>query len=77
MFGLGNAGGGPSSASIARIERKLDAIIAHLGIQLPDDGLDEVRDLALAGQKIEAIRLYRAKTGVGLAEAKQMVERGV
>jgi ribosomal protein L7/L12 len=36
--------------------------------------LDEVRRLSEAGQKIEAIKLLREATGLGLAEAKQVVE---
>ncbi len=36
--------------------------------------LEEVKRLAQAGKKIEAIKLFREKTGVGLAEAKLAVE---
>jgi large subunit ribosomal protein L7/L12 len=36
--------------------------------------LDEVRQLKDSGKLINAIRLYRAKTGVGLKEAKDTVE---
>jgi ribosomal protein L7/L12 len=36
--------------------------------------LDEVRRLADNGQKIEAIKLLREATGLGLAEAKNVVE---
>ncbi len=64
-------------ARLARIERKLDAVIAHLGIAVPgaDEGLSaDVRELAEAGRKIEAIKLYRERTGAGLAEAKRAVE---
>jgi large subunit ribosomal protein L7/L12 len=34
----------------------------------------EILNLLRAGQKIRAIKLYREKTGVGLAEAKNAVE---
>jgi ribosomal protein L7/L12 len=34
----------------------------------------EVRELVLAGQTIEAIRLHREQTGVDLAEAKRAIE---
>lgn len=37
--------------------------------------LAEVRQLALSGNKIAAIKLYREKTGVGLKEAKDVVDR--
>jgi len=35
---------------------------------------DELRGLMAAGRKIEAIKQYRAATGVGLADAKDAVE---
>lgn len=34
----------------------------------------ELRSLLSSGRKIEAIKLYRERTGVGLAEAKSAVE---
>ena len=37
--------------------------------------LAEVERLALAGDKISAIKLYRKLTGVGLKEAKDAVEK--
>ncbi|MEW5742070.1 MAG: hypothetical protein AB1938_24355 [Myxococcota bacterium] len=37
--------------------------------------MDDVRSLARAGRKVEAIRLYRQLTGQGLAEAKAAVEQ--
>ena len=36
--------------------------------------LDEIRRLSDAGRKIEAIKVLREATGLGLAEAKQIVE---
>jgi len=44
---------------------------------LPADGgpwLAEVQALAASDQKIQAIKLYRERTGVGLKEAKDAVE---
>jgi len=35
----------------------------------------ELRELLAAGRKLEAIKLVRAATGLGLAEAKARVER--
>ncbi|MCA9290173.1 MAG: hypothetical protein KDA25_03530 [Phycisphaerales bacterium] len=64
-------------ASIARVERKLDAVLDHLGIVLTDDGLGEIRDLMASGRKIDAIKSYRELAGCGLAEAKDAVERGL
>lgn len=72
------------SVRLARLERKVDAILAHLGIEVEEaeagggaDGMDDIRALAESGRKIEAIKLYRERTGAGLAEAKEAVERGV
>jgi ribosomal protein L7/L12 len=62
---------------LARIERKLDAIIAFMQIRMPEDDLGDIRDMIAAGDKIGAIKAYRARTGAGLAEAKQAVERGL
>lgn len=36
---------------------------------------DEIRNLLQADRKIDAIKLYRARTGAGLKEAKDEVER--
>jgi hypothetical protein len=65
---------------LARLERKLDAILRHLNISYADpaspEGLSEdVRKLANdpAG-KIQAIKLHREQTGLGLKEAKDAVE---
>jgi ribosomal protein L7/L12 len=41
----------------------------------PDSLEDAIRSLLTRGQKIAAIKLYREQTGVGLAEAKNAVER--
>ena len=41
----------------------------------PDSLEDAIRSLLAQGQKIAAIKLYREQTGVGLAEAKNAVER--
>ncbi len=65
-----------NSAQLRRIERKLDAIIENLGIEVasPDAGFEDVRRLAESGRKIDAIKLYRQRTGTGLFDAKQAVE---
>jgi len=66
-----------SAARLMRLERKIDAILDHLQIRLPDDGIDDIRELAGSGRKIEAIKLYRERTGAGLKDAKEAIERGV
>jgi hypothetical protein len=58
-----------------RLERKVDLILKHLGID-PNQGVDEkIMELLKAGQKIQAIKLYREQTGAGLKDAKDYVER--
>jgi ribosomal protein L7/L12 len=60
---------------LMRTERKLDAIMAHLGIAEPEPELHDVLRLLREGKKIEAIKVYRERTGAGLKEAKDAVER--
>ena len=64
---------------LRRIEAKLDQVMRHLNIETPPataaTGLsDEVRRLADEGNKIEAIRVHRDETGLGLKDAKDAVE---
>lgn len=72
MFGLSS----DEAARLRRIERKLDAIMAHLGLAEVDrSGLSSQAKLyADSGQKIAAIKQHREDTGAGLAEAKQVVD---
>lgn len=65
------------AAKLTTIERKLDAIMAHLGIEHDGHDMNDIRDLIAAGKKLAAIKLYRERTGAGLAEAKDAVERGL
>jgi hypothetical protein len=62
--------------ALSRLEGKLDALLKHQGIRF--DPYSEVpppvHDALRRGKKIEAIKEYRAATGVGLAEAKEFVE---
>ncbi|MEM9378928.1 MAG: hypothetical protein AAGB93_03185 [Planctomycetota bacterium] len=63
-------------ARLHRVERKLDALLAHFGVdeeqqeRLPADVVDALR----RGRKIEAIKHYRRATGAGLREAKQVID---
>jgi Ribosomal protein L7/L12 C-terminal domain len=65
------------NSRLARIERKLNALLRHHGVD-PTQGLplsDRVKELASDPKtKIEAIKMYREETGVGLKEAKDAVE---
>jgi len=59
-----------------RLDAKLDALLKHAGIQfdlggsLPQEAVQALE----RGNKIEAIKHYRAATGVGLKEAKDFIE---
>ena len=68
---------GRAKDQLARVERKLNALLRHHGVD-PTQGLplsDRVKQLAGdPARKIEAIKVYRQETGVGLAEAKEAVE---
>jgi hypothetical protein len=67
-------GGGRTAARLAPLERKLDLVLAKLGID-PYEGIDKrLVELVRGGQKIDAIKLYREQTGCGLKEAKDYVE---
>lgn len=60
---------------LTAIERKLDAIVNHLGVVVPDDDDEpEVRRLIQQGRRIQAIKLYREKSGTDLATAKNAVD---
>jgi ribosomal protein L7/L12 len=60
---------------VARVERKLDLIMDHLGLSEHDARMDEVAVLAREGRTIQAVKLYREITGEGLKEAKEAVDR--
>ena len=63
-------------AALAGLDGKIDALLKHAGIEYnPYDSLPEDVVRAIKrGEKVEAIKLYRAATGVGLREAKEFVE---
>ncbi|NUP21203.1 MAG: hypothetical protein HOZ81_35085 [Streptomyces sp.] len=59
----------------ARVERKLDLVLDHLGVRDDVPGMDEVVELVRQGKPLPAIKRYREITGAGLAEAKEAVDR--
>jgi ribosomal protein L7/L12 len=59
---------------LARLERKVDLILRHLGLDSNQDVNPQIIELMQSGRKIQAIKLYRQQTGVGLKEAKDYVE---
>ncbi|MGP3977309.1 ribosomal protein L7/L12 [Streptomyces sp. 8N114] len=64
-----------SDRQLARVERKLDLMLEHMGLQEHDPRLREVIELLRNGKKLHAIKRYRELTGEGLKEAKEAVER--
>lgn len=68
------AGRQPSDSR--RLERKLDALLKHHGIEPPTGMAPEVQQLARDPEKkIAAIKLHREEhPGLGLAEAKADIE---
>ncbi len=66
--------------TLERVERKLDLLIQHHGIMLPDDMDPEIlcsdaKQLADENRKIEAVSLHRARTGASLSQAVQVINR--
>lgn len=62
------------TTQVAAMNRKLDLILANLGIEYAEPVHAVVAEHIAAGNKIAAIKAYREQTGVGLAEAKREVE---
>ncbi|MFL5244764.1 MAG: hypothetical protein ACJ8FY_21900 [Gemmataceae bacterium] len=65
---------GRAQDRLARLERKLDALLKASGIDLSAQMPSQITELLRQGKKIEAIKLYRESTGAGLAEAKNRIE---
>jgi hypothetical protein len=70
---------GGSTPRQLRAQRQLDAIMKHLGlpepvVSHPGALSPQVHALLVAGQRTEAIKLYRQETGAGLKEAKSAVD---
>jgi len=67
-------GGASEPSRLHAVDRKLNLILANLGID-PNEGMDQqIIELVRSGQKIQAIKLYREQTGAGLKESKDYVE---
>lgn len=62
-----------SATQLAAVQRKLDLVLDHLGITMPEDQ-EVVRHLE-NGRAVEAVRAYRKRTGANLVEARQAVDR--
>ncbi len=65
---------------INELEDRLKFVYRRLNIEYADPNSDpvispQIQDALRRGNKIEAIKIYRELTGVGLAEAKQAIDR--
>ena len=65
---------------INELEDRLNFLYQRLNIEYADPNSDPIRshgiqDALRRGNKIEAIKIYRELTGVGLAEAKDAIDR--
>ncbi|MEV5417452.1 hypothetical protein ACWDN6_05535 [Streptomyces albogriseolus] len=63
-----------SERRVARVERKLDAVMRHLSLEEEVPRRDEILALVRDGKQVQAVKLYREATGAGLLEAKQAVD---
>ena len=63
---------------VAKLERQVVFLIDNLRLEYreePNQGVSpQVMDLVRRGRKIQAIKLFRQETGVGLREAKEYIE---
>jgi ribosomal protein L7/L12 len=65
---------------VNELEDRLKFLYRRLDIEYANPALDpamssQIQEALRNGNKIEAIKLYREMTGVGLAEAKQAIDR--
>jgi hypothetical protein len=60
-----------------RVEAKLDLLLKQANIKFDPyaNVPGEIADAVQAGQTLQAIKLYRDSTGVGLKEAKDFIEQ--
>ncbi|HEX6035201.1 MAG TPA: ribosomal protein L7/L12 [Anaerolineales bacterium] len=65
---------------INELEDRLNFLYRRLNIEYADPNSEpslspQIQDALRRGNKIEAIKIYRELTGVGLAEAKAVIDR--
>ena len=60
------------------LNSKVERLLRHLNVPEPADTLPPaVREAWAVGRTVEAIRLFRAATGLGLKEARDVLKRGI
>jgi len=65
---------------INELEDRLKLLYRHLNLEYLDSASDpmlspQIQAALRSGNKIEAIKLYREMTGIGLAEAKAAIDK--
>ncbi len=60
---------------LARLERKVDALLKKSDVDHNADVDPEVLELVKAGRKPEAIKKFQETTGAGLREAAEFIEQ--
>jgi ribosomal protein L7/L12 len=65
---------------VNELEDRLKYLYQRLNIEYADPGSDpvlspQIQEALRRGNKIEAIKIYRELTGVGLAEAKDVIDK--
>ena len=65
------------NARLTRLETLMNLVLQHLGID-PNTALsgpsEQIKALIMRGKKIEAIKIYREQTGLGLKQAKDYID---
>jgi ribosomal protein L7/L12 len=64
-----------TAAKLDVVHYKMDVLLKQAGVDLQEIMRRELEPHLRVGNKIEAIKIYRIYTGVGLAEAKAAVEK--
>ena len=64
---------------LSQLEQKVDFLLRHFNLEAnvnsaPRPDLADIEDLLRRGEKLEAVRRYRDRTGVSLTEATKIIE---
>jgi ribosomal protein L7/L12 len=63
-----------AESRLAALERKVDAVLDHLGVVVPEPRHPQVERLLAEGRQIAAVKAYREVTGADLLTAKRAVD---
>ena len=64
---------------LSQLEEKVDFLLRHFNLEAnviatPRGDLGDIEDLLRRGEKLEAVRRYRERTGVSLTEATKAID---